>query len=228
MLVLRLFDHPKLISFVFDATQWVPPSFEQVLKYNMILSSSGAKQLFSVFLTVSWSVPTALLALLPGKAHSQQLDVVLDSNAINLVKSLVTTGSDLNPTSTRLIGDPSCSARFGNLRAVLDGDASMPDQGIILSSGSPESLVGGGMNTGGSVSTGFGRPGDSDLDALIDPVQTFDACFLEVEFESPPERDIVVSYVFASEEYLEWVGSGFVVSGRRTFQCHFFATKLLN
>ena len=142
MLVLRLFDHSKLISFAFDATLWVPPSFEQqVLKYNMILSSSGAKQLFSVFFTVSWSVPTALLALLPGRAHSQQLDVVLDSNAINLVKSLVTTGSDLNPTSTRLIGDPSCSARFGNLRAVLDGDASLPDQGIILSSGSPESLA---------------------------------------------------------------------------------------
>ena len=89
------------------------------------------------------------------------------------------------------------------------------DEGIILSSGCATNTIG--PNTQAGASCTNGTPGDSDLDALISPDNTKDACVLEFDFV-PALDTIRVHYVFGSDEYPEFVGSyndvfAFFISG---------------
>lgn len=84
------------------------------------------------------------------------------------------------------------------------------DDGLILSSGRVDDVVG--PNESASTSTNFGTPGDEDLADLIDTNvdNTNDAAILEFEFDVPEDADeIFFNYVFGSDEYNEFVGSGF-------------------
>jgi len=93
-----------------------------------------------------------------------------------------------------------------NATMPYDSGCGVPDEGI------PPSLQGSG---------GLCRPGDADLDALL-PInvntQTYDAAVLEFDF-IPQYDTVVFNYVFASEEYPEYVCSifndvfGFLISG---------------
>lgn len=90
------------------------------------------------------------------------------------------------------------------------------EEGIILSTGSVHNVVG--PNTSNEISRNNGLPGDSDLNALIPGYSTFDATVLEFEFI--PENDVIsFEYVFASDEYNQWVNSsyndvfGFFING---------------
>lgn len=78
------------------------------------------------------------------------------------------------------------------------------DRGIILTSGLAEIAVG--PNNSGSAGHGHGLPGDPDL-TQISGSNTNDACVLEFDF-IPESRKVVFQYVFASEEYEEWVWGG--------------------
>jgi hypothetical protein len=84
-----------------------------------------------------------------------------------------------------------------------------------MSSGPISSAIG--PNNTGAAVTAFGAPGDAYLTALSG-FPTFDACNLEFDFEAVANQ-ISISYVFGSEEYLEWVNTqyndvfGFLVSG---------------
>jgi len=94
------------------------------------------------------------------------------------------------------------------------GDASFPyDSGC----GVPESNIPASEQGPG----GLCRPGDDDLNALLPPnanTQTFDAAVLEFDFV-PQHDNVIFNYVFASEEYPEYVCSifndvfGFFISG---------------
>ena len=79
------------------------------------------------------------------------------------------------------------------------------DDGVILSSGYAIHAVG--PNQSGSITGNLGLPGDSDLDALI-PQSTNDASVLEFDFV-PTETTLEIRFVFGSDEYNEYVGSGF-------------------
>lgn len=81
------------------------------------------------------------------------------------------------------------------------------DQGVVLSSGDITSIVG--PNLLDDTSTDNGLPGDPDLDLLIPGYTTFDATVLEFDFACSTPTAISFQYVFASEEYNEWVGSPF-------------------
>ncbi len=96
-------------------------------------------------------------------------------------------------------------------------------EGIILSTGTVLDNVGGaqkngpvGPNNKAGATTNWGLPGDTDLNNLIGET-TFDAAILEFDFI--PQGDTVeFSYVFASEEYPEFVFSfndvfAFFISG---------------
>ena len=92
--------------------------------------------------------------------------------------------------------------------------------GIILCSGDANMAIGP-NNAGGSTlpAGGLGLGGDPDLDqALGGGFTTFDAAVLEFDF-IPNGDSLSFSYVFGSEEYLEWVNSayndvfGFFLSG---------------
>ncbi len=121
-----------------------------------------------------------------------------------------------------------CFALFDNghtAGATAEGDYLLPDSGVILSSGNPEDLNG---NDSNEATTDFHlEMGDPDLRSQLPPVESakvFDPCFIEFEFQCPPETEIFTpsvnfDYVFGSEEYYEYVfsdyndGFGFFLNG---------------
>ena len=115
----------------------------------------------------------------------------------------------------------------GESKAIGQFDGSQSNvgisEGIILSTGTVLDNVGSsqkngpvGPNNKAGATTNWGLPGDSDLNNLIGET-TFDAAILEFDFI--PQGDTVeFSYVFASEEYPEFVFSfndvfAFFISG---------------
>jgi hypothetical protein len=91
------------------------------------------------------------------------------------------------------------------------------ESGIILSSGNIASVAG--PNTDDGITTDNQLPGDADLDGLIPGYFTLDATVLEFDFECENIQQISFQYVFASDEYNEYVNSqyndvfGFFVNG---------------
>jgi hypothetical protein len=79
------------------------------------------------------------------------------------------------------------------------------EEGIILSSGSIANVVG--PNQSGSITVATGMSGDGQLDALTGKT-TFDATVLEFFFV-PDGDKVFFEYVFASDEYNEWVHTQF-------------------
>ncbi len=77
------------------------------------------------------------------------------------------------------------------------------EQGIVLSSGTV-STVEGPVNFTEGASTDFFAPGDIDLDMLAGTT-TFDAAVLEFDFECTASTTVSFQFVFASEEYNEYV-----------------------
>jgi hypothetical protein len=95
----------------------------------------------------------------------------------------------------------------GSLGTFSDGGTSIGiDSGILLTSGSAAEAVGPNDNT--AQTTANGTPGDVDLDGLIPGFTTFDATTLSFDFTTDT-GNVFFNYVFASEEYNEWVGSAF-------------------
>lgn len=90
------------------------------------------------------------------------------------------------------------------------------DSGIMLSSGNIASVIG--PNASDSTSTDNVQVGDADLDALTTS-PTYDASTLEFDFVCATGGQISFQYVFASEEYNEYVGTqyndvfGFFLNG---------------
>jgi len=80
------------------------------------------------------------------------------------------------------------------------------DTGVVLSTGLAADVVG--PNSDTATGTDNGQPGDAALDALVAPYRTFDAAILEFDV-TPAAATISVRFVFASEEYNEFVGSPF-------------------
>ena len=80
------------------------------------------------------------------------------------------------------------------------------EEGIVLSSGNIASIAGP-DNLLDDTSTDNELPGDPDLDELIPGYTTYDATILEFDFEcvNPANPDVSFQFVFASEEYNEYV-----------------------
>ncbi|MFN0203793.1 MAG: choice-of-anchor L domain-containing protein, partial [Bacteroidia bacterium] len=77
--------------------------------------------------------------------------------------------------------------------------------GILLTTGTITNAPGPNNATG--QGTDLSAPGDTDLDAVIAPTLTFDACI--IEFDYVPTCDTFgIQYVFGSEEYPEFVSVG--------------------
>jgi hypothetical protein len=93
------------------------------------------------------------------------------------------------------------------------------NSGVLLSCGDIANAVG--PNNTSGASEALGLPGDPDLDIIMSPTQSEDATILEFDFV-PLSDTVKFRYVFASEEYMEWVstqpggindGFGFFISG---------------
>ena len=79
------------------------------------------------------------------------------------------------------------------------------EEGIILSSGSIANVVGPNLSPG--ITGSNGTAGDADL-TVLSGFPTFDAAVLEFDFV-PQGEAISIRYVFASDEYNEYVNSAF-------------------
>lgn len=97
------------------------------------------------------------------------------------------------------------------------GSALSAEEGVILTTGRITDAIGPNTNGGGGNWFAQGTPGDPVLNAVTGRT-TMDAC--KFEFDIIPTGDsLSFNFVFASEEYNEWVGSqyndvfGFYISG---------------
>lgn len=121
-------------------------------------------------------------------------------SAANLANALVGQGVQISNIQSN------CADRAAGTFSVT-GDVGIGlSSGIILSSGSIDNVVGPNADSGATVVNSM--LGNSDLDALIPGYTTYDACTLEFDFTTQSST-VSFQYVFASEEYNEYVNSSY-------------------
>jgi hypothetical protein len=140
----------------------------------------------------------AVLAAIPGMTTPGEA-VQSNFTASQLAQSLV--GPGVAISNATFTGGVTAAGSF----TFTDPTAVGFGQGIILSSGNAADVVG--PNAADSTSTDFSNPGDPQLDALS-TYPTHDAAILEFDF-TPTANQVVFNYSFASDEYPEWVNTGF-------------------
>jgi|GEM_PF-460222 len=150
----------------------------------------------------------ALFVLTP--AAQAQLVVSPQANLQQLAASITGPGVTIsNPVIT-------CHG-LGYGEFSYTGSALSAEEGVILTTGRITDAIGPNNNGGGGNWFAQGTPGDPILNAVTGRT-TMDAC--KFEFDIIPTGDsLSFNFVFASEEYNEWVGSqyndvfGFYISG---------------
>ncbi len=140
---------------------------------------------------------TGIFAVICFNSYSQ-LSVTGGYTATQLANTLA--GNNVAVTNATITG---AAAQKGKFNFVGSG---FPLQsGVILSNGQITTAIG--PNNQGGAGTGMGQPGSADLTAIAG-VQTYDAVEFVFDFEVQSST-IEFKYVFASEEYNEFVGSAF-------------------
>ena len=120
--------------------------------------------------------------------------------AEDVVKAL--TGAGVTISNVKITGAQKAIGTFAG--GTADGFGI--DTGVILSSGDIATAAGPNKSEGTSGS--MGSPGDVDLDQLVKPLTTHDAIVLEFDAVTAGST-FSIKYIFASEEYKEYVGSKF-------------------
>lgn len=139
-------------------------------------------------------------------ATASDLPINTDASAMDMANAMFGTGITVLDASYQGAGHAS--------GIYSDGDSVAPgvtpsDSGVILSTGRATDITnaGGDANTSSGTTTSNGTAGDADLNA-ISGQSTFDAAIFEADFV-PEGSTLTMQVVFSSEEYLEYVGSGF-------------------
>jgi hypothetical protein len=156
---------------------------------------------------------TVLLSVFLTFGTAYPIDISPTGDADTLVNSILGPGVTLVPGTATYGGSAVASGTFTNGAVV--GIAS----GIILTSGTASDAVGpnnngdvaetiGGGGPGDDTTTSLGLDGDADLDILAG-YPTYDASVLEFDFQTAAQGDIIFKFVFASEEYIDYVGTQF-------------------
>jgi hypothetical protein len=141
------------------------------------------------------------LALSANGFALSTLDLSQGTTPANLVANFIDTStSNITYSNIKYTGANSAAGLFTD--GIVDGLGI--EKGIILSTGRISNAVG--PNKCYKTTAVQDQEGDANLDAFGSP--THDAAVLEFDFV--PEGDLLeFNYVFASEEYIEWVGSKF-------------------
>ncbi len=128
--------------------------------------------------------------------------LVIDSTTTDgsaMANALV--GSGITISNVNYIGGNKQSGFFSGGTSVLGIDT-----GLIMTTG--DATLAPGPNTSSGSGLGIGAPGDADLNTLIPGYTTYDAAVLTFDFETT-SGDLFFNYVFASEEYNEYVNSSY-------------------
>ncbi|HUG83610.1 MAG TPA: choice-of-anchor L domain-containing protein [Euzebya sp.] len=152
-------------------------------------------------------IAALMLTALPAAAQPTGLQTQdLDSGLTPSVLASGLVGDGVTVSGVSYTGSDISAGGFSGGEAAGVGF----DSGIVLSTGQLGDLAG--PNGSGSTGEFIGGPGDADLDALAssDGVErdTNDATVLEFDFV-PDGAEVRFDYVFGSEEYNEFVGTGF-------------------
>lgn len=123
----------------------------------------------------------------------------------DLVSTLLGTG--ITASNIKFIGISNSAGVFADGKAAIGFD-----EGIVLSSGNIANVIG--PNKSDSITQSNGLGGDADLDGLLPGYSTHDATVLEFDFvaDATPGATLTTvsfQYVFASDEYNEYVNSSF-------------------
>jgi hypothetical protein len=133
-----------------------------------------------------------------GKVLPKIGGITPGGSAAALAAALV--GPGVTVSNARFTGDATASGTFTGAA----GDISIAS-GVILSTG--KVVDANGPNQSDGWSTDFGLPGDAQLSALVG-AQTYDAAILEFDVV-PVANTMSIRFVFASDEYPEFVDSEF-------------------
>ena len=168
----------------------------------MIFAGNMAKAFFQGNKKTCLIFPFLALCLaLSGSVQAQITTTPIDGMTPEDVANSLVGGPGVTISNVVLTGPNACAGTFSGGSGIIEFD-----EGVILGSGNIGNVVG--PNTDDGITTAFGLPGDPDLDTLIPGFSTNDACILEFDF-IPAGPAIEFQYVFASEEYNEFVNSEF-------------------
>jgi hypothetical protein len=143
---------------------------------------------------------SALVLLTANARAVTTKDVKSGATADEIVKTL--TGAGVTISNVKITGSETAIGTFtGGSADGLD-----IDEGVIMSTGNISTAAG--PNTSEGTTGSFNLPGDAGLDALIAPRTTKDAVILEFDAVTTSST-FSIRYIFASEEYKEYVGSAF-------------------
>lgn len=142
-----------------------------------------------------------------------QLTVSNSLTPVQLVQNVLL-GNGVTATNITYNGNPIAIGSFNgsNSNIGLAG-------GVIMTSGNINNAPGPNNSSGASAYNGL--PGDADLDQIMSPTHSYEACILEFDFV-PTSDTVKFRYVFGSDEYMEYVspypggindGFGFFISG---------------
>jgi hypothetical protein len=143
------------------------------------------------------AVAALTLSALPAHAVTSTADLTT-LTAADLANTLL--GAGITASNVVYTGAPGASGTFAGGAASIGFDS-----GVLLTTGSAAGAIG--PNDSPNTTTANGLAGDADLTALSG-VSTNDASVLEFDF-TPNADTVYFQYVFASEEYLEYVNSSY-------------------
>lgn len=136
----------------------------------------------------------------------QKLAVDSSASSMDMANAMFGTGIEI--VSANYSGADSASGIFSG-GDTTSSEFTPSDSGVILSTGTANNVTSGGsdVNTSSSLTTNHKLAGDQDL-SQVSGQTTYDAAILEAEF-IPAGSTLTMQVVFSSEEYLEYVNSGF-------------------
>jgi len=137
---------------------------------------------------------------------ASELPIDTEASALDMAQAMFGTGISIVTASYS--GAASASGIYSDGDAVAPG-VTPSESGVILSTGRATDITNsaGDANTSAGTTTNQGLGGDDDLTAVSGQA-TFDAAVFEADFV-PEGSTLTMQVVFSSEEYLEYVNSGF-------------------
>lgn len=138
---------------------------------------------------------------------AKKLPVQTGQSAMEMAEQMF--GSSITVVSASYQGDSLSAGTYTNGLAVAPG-VTPSDTGIILSTGRAADITNASGEANQTASKSFNSKGvdnDADLNAIAG-AKTFDAAIFQADFV-PAGSTLTMQITFSSEEYLEYVGSGF-------------------